>query len=151
MPSRKKRKKHRSQRLPIVAPVCPYCGKTANLVDSAVIYHGRSYGPAWVCGDYPACDAYCGCHPGTNRPLGTLANKELRKARNDAHDHVDAFWKKDVLDRSDTYHLVARLMGIDISQCHIAMFTVDQCRLAVAVCKVELEHYGIAPMSRMRQ
>jgi len=32
----------------------------------------------WLC---KPCDAYVGCHNNTERPLGTLANKELRTAR----------------------------------------------------------------------
>ncbi|WP_088258626.1 zinc-finger-containing protein [Fimbriiglobus ruber] len=31
-----------------------------------------------ACERYPTCDAYVGCHPGTETPLGRLANKELR-------------------------------------------------------------------------
>ena len=150
MPRNKNRRQQRDKK-PIVAPVCQYCGKTAKRVDSAVIYHGRSYGPAWVCANYPACDAYCGCHKGTNMPLGTLANRELRLARNSAHDHVDAFWKQDVMSRKDTYKMLAKAMGISREECHIAMFTIEQCKLAVAVSKPELEYYGIRPKLRMRQ
>lgn len=43
---------------------CPYCGRTAELKDSAVIYCGTSYGMAWVCSGFPECDAYVGCHIG---------------------------------------------------------------------------------------
>jgi len=55
--------------------VCPYCGLPAKLVDSEIIYNGRSFGNAWVCSNYPECDAYVGCHrddPGkpSNRAKG---------------------------------------------------------------------------------
>ena len=151
--SRTKRHSHRGRgkQKPIVAPICPYCGKTAKCVDSSVIYHGRSYGPAWVCEDYPRCDAYCGCHPNTTRPLGTLANAELRKARNRTHDHVDAFWKAGTWGRSDTYRWLAKAMGIEIGECHIAMFDLARCDLAVAVCVPMLDACGYRPLFRKRQ
>ena len=68
---------------------CPYCGKEAELIDSSVIY-GRSYGMAYICFD---CDAYVGTHKGTEKPLGRLANAELRKWKMRAHDAFDPIWK----------------------------------------------------------
>ncbi len=60
------------------AQVCPFCNSSVSLVDSAKVY-GRSYGFIYLCDQYPKCDARVGCHPGSNKPLGTLADKELRK------------------------------------------------------------------------
>lgn len=72
------------------SPVCPYCKRTAVLVDSEIIYR-RSYGMIWTCDN---CDAYVGCHKGTIKPLGTLANFALRWKRILTHQMFDALWKK---------------------------------------------------------
>ena len=116
----------------VKALLCPYCGTAAELVDSAVIYHGRSYGPAWRC---PACpDAYVGCHRGTTRPLGRLANRELRASKVKAHEAFDRLWRGGLMSRSEAYKLLADWMGLDREDCHIGEFDVDQCQAVVELC-----------------
>lgn len=135
------------------ALTCPYCGSTAKLVDSAVIYRGRSYGPAWVCADYPKCDAYVGCHPNSEKPLGRLADAELRKTKMAAHAAFDPLWKnkkarpdflrsanrrtkhgKKLSPRRAAYRWLAEQLGTDKDGCHIGMFDVAMCRRVVEVC-----------------
>ena len=56
---------------------CDYCGRETEYVDSKVIY-GKSYGKIYLCRN---CMAYVGVHKGTDKPLGRLANAELRKRK----------------------------------------------------------------------
>ena len=66
---------------------CPYCdGVIEFLSSSESIYHGRDYGPVYIC---KPCQAWVGCHRGTIKPLGRLADKELRRAKIAAHDAFD--------------------------------------------------------------
>lgn len=118
---------------------CPYCGHDAELVDSAEIYRGRSYGLAWLC---RPCEAYVGCHQGTARPLGEPANKATREARMRAHAAFDAIWKPSTTygrDRQDArrtaYRWLAAELGIDPYHCHIGQFDVETCRRVVEVCE----------------
>ena len=113
------------------APVCPYCGKDSVLRDSVIIY-GKSYGMVWVCGDYPDCDSYVGCHPRTDTPLGTLANYELRKWRKDTHRKIDALWKTGKHDRSKVYERLAKALKLHPKKCHIAMFDVEMCKKVIS-------------------
>lgn len=55
--------------------ICDYCGTPADFVDSSVVYHGHSFGMIYLC---PRCGAYVGVHKGSDKPLGRLANSELR-------------------------------------------------------------------------
>lgn len=72
---------------------CPYCGSPAKLTTSQQIYGSNfDYGAMWCCVNYPLCHAYVGCHPGTEIPLGRLANKELREAKKKAHAAFDRLW-----------------------------------------------------------
>src|SRR5580700_2416837 len=80
--------------------ICPYCEQPAKLVDSAEIYGGRSYGWAYLCSP---CRAYVGCHDGTKRPLGRLANADLRAAKIRAHDAFDKLWRGGAMSRSQAY------------------------------------------------
>lgn len=109
---------------------CPYCGSKAKLVDSKVIY-GRSYGKAFICSNYPCCDSYVGCHKGTDIPLGTLANSELRKKRNQCHVLFDQTWKSNNMTRIGAYARLAKLLNIRVNDCHFGMFDLNTCNKAM--------------------
>lgn len=121
---------------------CPYCESPTKLIDSAVIYGGRSFGYALACIRYPVCDAYVGCHPGTTRPLGRLANKELREAKSAAHLAFDRLWRRKMirdrcskrLARGAGYGWLSGQLGIDPIKCHIGDFDVTTCRRVVELC-----------------
>ena len=68
---------------------CDYCGREAEFVDSKIIY-GKSYGKIYLCRN---CMAYVGVHKGTDKPLGRLANAELRNWKKAAHAAFDPLWK----------------------------------------------------------
>ncbi len=72
---------------------CNYCGRTAELVDGSAIYPRR---PALAHKRFYRClpcDAYVGCHDGTENPLGRLANAELRREKMRVHAAFDPLWK----------------------------------------------------------
>lgn len=64
---------------------CDYCGRRAEYVDSKVIY-GKSYGMIYLCRN---CMAYVGVHKGSDKPLGRLANAQLRHWKKEAHAAFD--------------------------------------------------------------
>ena len=114
--------------------ICPYCGKKAEYIDSSRYYlNGVSYGMIYICRH---CDATVGVHKGTNTPLGTLANKDLRKLRKECHDLFDTLWRgKARRSRQKAYAYMARLMDIDIDQAHIGMFREEDCELLIEKLK----------------
>lgn len=114
--------------------ICPYCGSNAVLQDSSVIWHGTSYGPMWVCAEYPECDAYVGCHPGTETPLGRLADKKLRKWKILAHRALSRYWQNGKNERSYVYKRLAKALGIDETDCHIGMFDLETCKRVMDLC-----------------
>lgn len=127
---------------PVSPPLCPYCGGDAVLVRGDVIYpqrfelHDKRF---WYCaGD----QAWTGCHGKTERPLGTLADKALRDARQAAHSEFDPLWQRK-MEREGTekfrarahgYRWLAEQMQLPVSQTHIAMFNLEQCAEVVRVC-----------------
>ena len=123
----------------MTAPICPYCGSTAKLIDSAEIYGGRSFGPAWACANYPTCDAYVGCHGRSTTPLGRLANYELRQWKKNAHAAFDRLWKTHALQRSEAYAWLAEQLQLTPDQCHIGMFDVDVCQRVVELSREHLK------------
>jgi hypothetical protein len=128
------------------APDCQYCKHPAELVTGKEIYprlrnlHAKKF---WCC---EACDAYVGCHEagkgygnGT-RPLGLLANEELRAAKQAVHASFDIIWQTGDMTRRQAYQWLADKLGIPFTECHIGMFTVELCERAETICD---EYLGI--------
>lgn len=85
---------------------CPACGSRAYLRPASVVYGDKAPDPDakyYVCGRYPACDCYVAAHRKTMLPMGTLADKALRKKRHDAHVALDSLWKNGVMSRKEAY------------------------------------------------
>lgn len=118
-----------------IKPICPYCGKWSVLVTGETIYphrpdlHNRRF---YLCAP---CNAYVGCHPGTDKALGTLADAALRVARSRAHSAFDPLWRNAPGNRGkarrESYKQLAAMMGIEYKDCHIAQFDIEQCRRVV--------------------
>ena len=114
--------------------LCDYCGKPACFVDSAIVYHGISYGMIWYCQD---CQAWVGVHKGTSKPLGRLANAELRTWKRHAHRAFDPVWRgKTAFTRRLAYKWLSQEMGLPEEQTHIGMFDVEQCKQVVRICRM---------------
>lgn len=125
---------------------CPYCGGPAHCVTGAVIYGSNRFDllgkKFWRC---KPCGAHVGCHPDTAIPLGRLANKQLRRAKMDAHNAFDPLWKSKEMTRSQAYAWLAEALGISPANCHIGMFDVDGCNAVIAAVA---ERRYIAEMER---
>lgn len=148
-------------------PVCPYCNSESKLVTGLVIYPHRKDLADLSFYQCAPCDAYVGCHKGTTKPLGRLADAELRKWKNIAHRGFDAIWKGfkkrgidgDQLTFIDPYEAVktpgrmtrglaykylAESMKIEQKHCHIGMFTIEQCKEAYAISQRGFDHEVLA-------
>lgn len=122
-------------------PTCRYCQTPAVLTryGEAGYPYQRDYGPIWVCAP---CLAWVGCHPGTEKALGRLANAELRKAKQEAHAAFDPLWQRKILKeqcsksyaRKAGYRWLSEQLGIPFKKTHIGYFDVEQCRRVVEVC-----------------
>jgi hypothetical protein len=115
--------------------ICPYCGKEAELVDSKIIYK-KSYGWMYLCRCKPEL-VYVGCHKGTTKPLGRLADSELRQCKKQAHALFDPIWQRPSggKSRRGAYNWLADKLGIPMPECHIGMFDVEMCRKVIAACR----------------
>lgn len=120
---------------------CDYCGNAAKLVTGKAIYPHRpdlyrlSF---WQC---KPCGAYVGCHKkeGGNgdgtKPLGRLANAELRAAKTRAHAAFDPLWRERGMKRRAAYAWLAEKLGVSKAECHIGMMDVETCERVIAACR----------------
>ena len=111
------------------APTCPYCGRSATLgshsIGSRMVYR-------WTCPS-DACNAYVGCHKNSLKPLGTLANPNLRKARVRAHNVFDRLWRSGKMQRGDAYRLLRDKLGLSEDEAHIGRFDIATCLKVVKI------------------
>jgi hypothetical protein len=118
---------------PDIPPICPYCSNQSVQVGGLKLYPHRedlASKTFYLC---EPCDAFVGTHKGTNKPLGTLANKPLREIRKLAHATFDPLWKDGQYGRGEAYRRLAKAMGITREDCHIAMFSIEQCKSVIQV------------------
>lgn len=120
---------------------CPYCGTEASLLNGFQVYGQKALLHGWDKKNFYSCficDALVGCHPGTTRPLGTMANRPLRKLRGQVHEVLDRSWKKAKdkgAARLRAYGQLAEKLGIPDEECHVGMFDEQRCRDALEVLR----------------
>lgn len=111
---------------------CPYCGSHAVLRSADGIYYDNSRETfLYVCKNYPKCDAYVRVHPGTNVPMGTLANRELRALRREAHHYFNKLYAQGGMSKRDAYEWLAETVGLPIDKAHIGYMGEYYCRQVI--------------------
>lgn len=118
-----------------------FCGSTTSLKSNALIYNGREYGNGkiWLCDRFPICRGSVGTHP-DGKPLGTIPDAETKKLRIAVHAMVDCHWKrpdgsKDRKTRGYVYGWLRRITGKSHDDCHIGMFTKEDCLKTMELIK----------------
>ncbi len=120
---------------------CPYCGAKAKLRPATAVYGDATIDRTtyvYLCDRYPKCDAYVYAHPKTKKPMGTLANGDLRNHRILAHRAFDQLWKSGIMSRTDAYHWMRKQLGLPADQAHIAMFGEYMCSLLIRLCREKM-------------
>lgn len=107
---------------------CPYCQKPAKWVENKEIY-GRNYGRSYMAWYCRPCDAYVGCHNNTKKPLGRMADRELREWRKKAKNKfievkLNGNWKNKKL-KSKAYLWLKDRLGKEF---HFGDSTIDECK-----------------------
>ena len=121
---------------------CPQCGGTAILRSAAEIYADpRRKDRMYVCSNYPQCRCYVSTYPGTNIPMGTLADGDLRQLRIQAHHKFDQVWKSGIMTRDNAYRWMADSFGIPMQEAHIAMFGAYRCKELIRQCNQVLMNH----------
>jgi hypothetical protein len=118
--------------------ICQYCGAAAAFRPTSSHVYSKDFGPIWHC---VPCAAWVGCHP-DGRPLGTLANANLRKIRVAAHNAFNPLIERKIARekcsktkaKNAAYAWLSKQLGIPREQCHIGMFNEEQCSSVMESC-----------------
>jgi len=95
---------------------CCECGKEVNarLTNGREVYPHRPdlfKIPIWKC---DTCKNFVGCHHKTDtptKPLGVIANQEIKNARMEIHRVLDVLWKSKLYSRGDVYRMLKEKLG----------------------------------------
>ncbi|WP_409969875.1 zinc-finger-containing protein [Bengtsoniella intestinalis] len=119
--------------------ICRYCGGKITLADPREIF-GDSVERLGLDGEYiylcRTCNARVGCHKGTTRPLGNVANEVLRLKRRETHQIFDTFWSEAGMTRTRAYQWLGQQMGMSARKAHIGSFEMDQCQQVIDLCQL---------------
>lgn len=121
---------------------CPYCGSHVVYRSADGIYRDNSKGAMlYACAKYPDCDSYVRVHAGTNIPVGSLANHELRALRRTAHHYFNQLYECGYMSKQDAYQWLADLIMAPLSEAHIGYLGEHYCKEVIKEsCKL-LERY----------
>lgn len=102
---------------------CPFCNGDVVFTSNKELY-GKEYGngKCYLCRN---CKASVGTHNGTKRPLGVMANKEMKVLKKACHDLFDYVWKSRKLSRGRAYSILADQLDISQKDCHFGYFQID--------------------------
>lgn len=130
--SKRDKAKHEANKVVVVE--CDYCGNASELITGEQLYpHRRDLFTKvfWRCDD---CDAHVGCHPETVKPLGRLANEQLRKLKMQAHAKFDPLWRSGKWTRKGAYGWLSDQLEIPRRLTHIGMFDEEMCERVIEAC-----------------
>ena len=129
-----------------IPKICRYCGGVVRLAPAAEVYGaaaarrlGIEREKFYQCQN---CNARVGCHKGTTRPLGNLANETLRLKRKETHQVFDSFWKERGMTRTQAYHWMAKKLRLSEQLAHIGGFEMDRCQRLIDLCEKERNKEG---------
>ncbi len=117
--------------------ICRYCGGIIRLVPASSVYGasahrlGLEQESLYQCQN---CNARVGCHKGTTKPLGNVANEALRLKRIETHHIFDAFWTSRHMTRANAYRWLSQQMRLPAKETHIGGFEMDQCQMVIDLC-----------------
>ena len=120
-----------------IPTICRYCGGVIRLVPAESVY-GESTVKLGMAGEklYQCqnCNARVGCHKGSTRPLGNVANEMLRLKRMEAHRVFDDSWRSRHMSRTQAYKWLSQQLRIPLKRTHIGGFEMDQCQKVIELC-----------------
>ena len=114
---------------------CPYCGSLASKRPARDVYGDKASANKYlyICDCYPRCDAYVAANE-KGVPMGTLADKNLRKKRIAAHKALDRLWQKGYMTKEQVYIWLQSKLDMTNTEMHIGKFGEYYCNRVIYEC-----------------
>ncbi|MCM1291095.1 MAG: DUF3268 family zinc-finger domain-containing protein [Prevotella sp.] len=115
--------------------VCQYC-----MCDTIVQHRGMVR--YRVC---PKCGASVRCHDGTERGMGSVADRATGRSRKEAHRWFDAIWKNKLKkSRYNAYSWLALRLKMNKDDVHFGLFDEHKCNEVIKLCKAYIFKHDIS-------
>lgn len=95
----------------------------------------------YVCSGYPSCDSYI-VHKKSMRPMGTLANGDLRHKRIEAHRALNKVVQAGIMTKHGAYIWLQNRLCLREKDMHIGMFSEYRCEETIRECNILMEQYA---------
>ena len=109
---------------------CSTCKKALKWLDDNKI----KYEQIDIKEDHPDEKTLRQLHKKSGLPMGSLANKELRRKRYEAHLALERLWQRGYMSKADAYRWLQTQMGILEADAHIGKFTEYRCYETIRLC-----------------
>lgn len=122
---------------------CPYCGAPAVCRPASMIHGKNTWHKGthlYVCSRWPECDSYVTAHKANLQPMGSLANKNLRNKRIQAHQALEEFRQNRRMETWGIYIWIQTKLQLSPDQAHIGMFTEEMCDLLITICQESMQN-----------
>lgn len=110
--------------------LCPYCNRKARLITGKQLYRSikriKHY-RFWRC---DSCDAHAKCSR-DGKPIGSLANAELRQLRRKAHDLMEWIVASGTMDESELHKMLCQSVGRKSKRVMLVHYSKDDCQAIV--------------------
>lgn len=73
--------------------------------------------------------------------MGTVANRELRELRIEAHRQFDKLHKRGYMSKHDAYQWLGGVLGVTAREAHIGQLSMLSCNLVIREAKKQVEWY----------
>ncbi len=104
-----------------------------------IVMDGIYYSFLYIKGE--GCNTYVRTHAGTNIPIGTMANEELRSLRRTAHYYFNRLYLSGLMSRNEAYLWLSEQLSAPLSEAHIGKLGEYYCRQVIEKSKKMLEEY----------
>ena len=121
---------------------CPYCGSPAICRPAGSIYGAatrRKGSYLYLCSRWPACDSYVSAHKKSRLPMGSLADKNLRQKRIQAHQALEKLRQEKHMEKWAVYLWLQGKLQMEPELVHIGMFSEETCDQVTALCTKALQ------------
>jgi len=123
---------------------CPYCGGKMLLkrTDKVIKEGDRIIDHFYCCENSPECTCTALAimdNLGNFSYWGLPANNDLKFLRKETHFYIDQIVQNNVMQRTDVYQYIARVLGVPVKMAHARYFDIGNCRMAITAA-IKLLH-----------
>ncbi|MDX7766138.1 zinc-finger-containing protein [Aeromonas caviae] len=110
---------------------CRFCGSPLELVSKQVVYPAAPAKTMIYRCNRDACDSYISCREGTDIAIGSVANRDTRLARREAHASINTLIDSGRMNKHEAYAWMQHLLSLPYTRRGIGWLDEHECKVVV--------------------